>query len=224
MAVLIVPDGRERRRQDPAGRLRRALYGLMLAGAACSVAAQESAAPHPLRPGDLLLHTDSHLSTLTHAPRKLLPAPGPVTLDFPQAAETSDAHERLRGLREALAPETSSGVGVALWMPDTGHLYVNLYCPENAQEGERRWLLSGEAAAVARRLTVSLRDERDLLRHLEEQDTAWLLAPQLVLDLKTVLNLQRHAEVRLHYSRWYGRDIRYDGAEKLPQVLLSWSF
>ena len=216
----MVPDGRERRRQDPVGRLRRALYGLMLAGAACSVAAQDAGEPHPLQPTQLLEQIRTPLSSLSSIPRNLLP----VTLDFPQAEETTSNHERLRGLSEALAPETSSGLGVALWMPDTGHLYVNLYCPEYAQEGERRWTLSGAASAAPRRLMVSLRDERDLLRHLEEQDTAWLLAPQLVLDLKTVLNLQRHAEVRLHYSRWYGRDIRYDGPEKLPQMLLNWSF
>lgn len=219
----MLPGGRERRRQDAVGRLRRALYGLMLAGAACSVAAEDSGARHPLQPAQLLAQLGNQLSQALHRPGGLL-HPAAAALHFPQDAETSTAREHLPGLGQAMAPETSSGLGVSLWLPDTGYLYVNLYCPESAQEGDRNWRLSGQAGAGPRRLTVSLRDERDLLRYLEDQDTAWLLAPQLVIDLKTVLHLKQHAEVRLHYSRWYGRDVRYDGPDTMPQMLLSWSF
>lgn len=204
-------EGRERRRKGFFNRLRRMVYGLMLLTALpCAHAQNKDTETAPRK----------HRMSPSIGAQILPSLNNPATLMSLRLS--AEAHSNL--LRLGLSHEASDvnkGLGVALAMPDMGYLYVNLYCPDDETPGE--WRLAGDEAS-AELTPLTHRDERALIRGIEQSNTRLLLAPQLVLHLDEILGTRNKLEARLQYAPWAGLIEHPGGGERLPQAVLSWPF
>ena len=208
--------GRERRRKDVIGRLRRLAYGILLWTAVpAASAAEETFGRHDVRPLDL----DTSVSSLTMSFRPvaghlqhpgLLPAKTTVRTLFSFRFE-----DELSILRK--------GVGFDLALPQLGTVYLNLYSREDSGIAGKRWKLHDETRTQRLSTRWLLGGTVDLVRDNPNASRQVNVNPQLVLDVDDLLGMNSRCEAHFQYANWKGAG-EDAPVGRVPQVLVKWQF
>lgn len=240
------PVGRERRRKDLAGRMRRLFYGLMMfATAARAEQSKPPAAPDAGQTGvqnapTLRVHWTQDGSGLIEGWQVDTPARAssvagqPLALGGNWAIGSVPAPEVHRLLSIAVFNDLLSlrdGIGLDLALPDRGNLHLNVHSRKNAVHGGgKRWALGDDEmqrrnpAEQAWSLggNVDLIKVRDLPNNRSAQRIDF--APQLMVDVGKFSSVagQMSASLQYGYFRTSGNFAISD--ERVPQLTVKWKF
>lgn len=234
--MKMLPVGRERRRRDLYGRVRRFLYGvLLLAAAPGAVAADEMASLGKFRAQaaaaaslseQALVATLQGLIMVNAEPATRPELPIHSQLGYPRialdtiTARLPDAGEAPL-FRVAVTEGRSirDGIGFDLAVPDVGNFHLNLYARRNARTEGRRWSVNGTDAADDR--IWSLGGTLELVRTIDG-DRHVAFVPELLVDLsgRPESYLPFQASVRIAHWRSLAEKQSLD--ERAPQLLFKW--
>lgn len=230
--------GRERRRRDPISRVRRFLYGLLLAASAPgAMAADELAAlgqyrtyAHPapaMAPeraavlatlqGLIMIHAESTATASATASEVGYPRIGLDTVTARVQATEADAP--LFRVPVSERPSIRDGVGFDLAVPDLGNFHLNLYARRNARSDGQRFAVNAGEPAAAR--AWSLGGTLELVRVVDgEKHVAFV--PELLFDLAGQQGnyLPFQASLRMAYWRSLAEKEALD--ERVPQLSFRW--
>lgn len=209
-------EGRERRRKDPVGRLRRLAYGFLLWTAVpAASAADETLGYHEVR----FLDADSGLAakpvnfgSSSHpgtSPRWLQPRISSRTL-FSFRFE-----DELSILRK--------GVGFDLALPQLGTMYLNLYARDDISQAGKRWKLHDEQFVQTVSNRWRLGGTVDLVRDDPHGSRQININPQLQVDLDDLLGMRSRCEASFQYANWKGTG-EDAPVGRVPQVQVRWHF
>lgn len=232
----MLPVGRERRRRDLYGRVRRFLYGvLLLAAAPGAVAADEMASLGKFRAQaaaaaslseQALVATLQGLIMVNAEPATHPELPIQSQAGYPRialdtiTARLPDAGEAPL-FRVAVTESRSirDGIGFDLAVPDVGNFHLNLYARRNARTEGRRWSVNGTDAADDR--IWSLGGTLELVRTIDG-DRHVAFVPELLVDLsgRPESYLPFQASVRIAHWRSLAEKQSLD--ERAPQLLFKW--
>lgn len=227
--------GRERRRTDLYGRVRRFLYGLLLLAAAPgAMAADELAAygqyraaarPAASAPERAVVATLQGL-VMIHAERAASPdAPIQDPHAYPRVAldtitarlpEAVDAPLFRVAVSEGLS--IRDGVGFDLAVPDVGNFHLNLYARRNARTNGERWQLTGAGAPDR---AWSLGGSLELVRTIDgARHVAFV--PELLLDLSDAPAHYLPFQASLKLAHWRSLAEKQSLDERVPQLTFKW--
>lgn len=238
---------RERRRQDPVNRLRRACYGLMLCcgSAPFAEAAADSTTPHRLGTRDQLPvaaqfvpwgDNDRFLGVELLQPSEYdawmsgrpIPARGAGRfasdrLPFSAIGRTLLAArvtgDELDNLRK--------GMGVDLTLPELGTFSFNLYSRSEALQDGKRWRLipAGTPLPQAGGQNWSLGGSLDVIRGTPDGRRELVFVPQLTMNLNALTGAPGKLDASVIYTRWRCAAAR-DVTDESPvlQLAVKWWF
>lgn len=232
------PVGRERRRRDLYGRVRRFLYGLLLLAAAPgAVAADELASL-----GKFKAHTRAAVSAseqaimatlqglvMINADRAANPeAPIQGQAGYPRIAlDTITARLPEAGdaplFRVAVTESRSirDGVGFDLAVPDLGNFHLNLYARRNAKTEGRRWSVNGAGDDAGNARQWSLGGTLELVR-TTEGDRHLAFVPELLFDLSDEEQSYLPFQASLKIAHWRSLAEKEALDERVPQLMFKW--
>ncbi len=230
--------GRERRRKGPINKLRRLLYGLLLAAASGGAAADELAyvgkykvrqiaattqqAVQVTLQGLVLLHAEN-----TESPETPIQGHGypRIALNTVTARLQEPAAARAPLLSVAVSEDGSirDGVGFDLAVPDFGNFHLSLYTRPNARTEGKRWsmdLADGKPADAEAR-TWSLGGSLELVRTVD--GTRHLaFVPELLLDLSGLQARYLPFQASVKFTNWRSVSEKHSLEEKVPQLTFKW--
>ena len=208
--------GRERRRKDAVGRLRRLAYGILLWTAVpAATAAEETLGHHDVRP------LDSGSSISSPALNFRLAA---ANLEHPGLLPAKATLRTLFSFR--LEDELSilrKGVGFDLALPQLGTVYLNLYSREDSGIAGKRWKLHDETRTQRLSTRWLLGGTVDLVRDDPNGPRQVNVNPQLLLDVDDLFGMNSHCEARFQYANWEGSG-EDAPVGRVPQVRVKWRF
>jgi hypothetical protein len=228
----MMAGGRERRRHDPANRMRRALYGALLWCSAPALSAAhadgEESAPqrHLTRTLISIERIASHWVGFDAGYRIDVTRPDP---------RMAPALDRVAGLLRTqtryVYSEPSSlmgGIGLDIDLPASGRLFLRLKPGDPDLDQGLRWELSaadarGERGVVSAGTGLSMvygaTDPRfeDAVRRLE-------LHPQVILDIDRLADIPGSAELMLGRRSWIDSDGQSPDDRRAWQVVVQWRF
>lgn len=234
------PGGRERRRTDLYGRVRRFLYGLLLLAASRgAMAADEFAALGKYRA------SPPAASALQQAAIATLQ--GLVVLSAQQASDPGDAspYDTYPGLaldavtariQEPQAEQSplfringidstsiKDGIGFDLAVADFGHFHLNLYSRSNARtEGLRESMALGDPAGTAApKSGWSLGGTLELVRTVGGERYV-AMVPELRMEFGGGKARYLPFEASLKYANWRSLQDRRSLDEQVPQLAFKW--
>lgn len=238
-----MPAGRERRRKGPVNRLRRFLYGVLLAAAAPgAMAADELAAlgqhrPAPKPPvssaperallatlqGLILIHAES--TVVAEAVARREQAYPRIALDTVTARVPENPDAPLFRVAVSDGREVRDGVGFDLAVPDIGNFHLNLYTRRNARSEGRRWAaIAGESEAddaPAPGPAWSLGGTLELVRTLGgEKHVAFV--PEVLIDLGGKPEGYLPFQASLKMAHWRSLAEKQSLDERVPQLSFKW--
>jgi len=224
--------GRERRRRDPANRLRRAVYGVLLW---CSAPTLSAAPNH----GETTSAQRSLNRTLISIERI---ASQWIGLDAGYRIDVTRPDLRVARLLDPLAgllrtqtryvySEPSSllgGIGLDVDLPASGRLFLRLRPGDPELDQGLRWELSatdvdGESGVITAGAGLSMvygvADPRfdDAVRRLE-------LHPQVILDIDRLTKIPGSAELMLGRRSWIDSEGQNPDDRRAWQVVVQWRF
>lgn len=229
--------GRERRRRDLYGRVRRFLYGLLLLAAAPgAVAADELAALGKFRAHAKATATASEQAVvatlqglvMVHAER-VNPPETPIQgqSGYPRialdtlTARLPDANDAPL-FRVAVTESTiRDGVGFDVAVPDLGNFHLNLYTRRNARTEGKRWSVSGGADEGATARTWSLGGTVELVRTIDG-DRHLAFVPELLFDLSEGKQAYLPFQASLRVAHWRSLAEKQSLDERVPQLMFKW--
>jgi hypothetical protein len=227
--------GRERRRKGPVNRVRRFLYGLLLAASAPgAMAADELAALGQHRPpahsataatpqraavlatlqGLIMIHAESAsaaeepLHNQAGYPRIALDT---VTARVQHADDAPLFRVSVRDL-----PSIRDGVGFDLAVPDLGNFHLNLHARRNARPDRRRSASAGEQAPV-----WSLGGTLELVRVVDgARHVAFV--PELLFDPSRQEESYLPFQASLRLAHWRSLAEKHALDDRVPQLTFRW--
>lgn len=223
-----IPTGRERRRHGVVNRLRRGLFGLLLACGATHAQAFDLTAPFDreregLQADDLAESATRHLH-LSVQLRNV--EPGVDRNLF--AGQTY--RESLSDTGQSLASAAASGSwGVLLSADDVSRLRegsgMDLQVPALGALRLNFRTADDEAAAwpIARGWSIGGSFEQTQIVDGARTRSGVAFVPQLVLDLAALTPVKDRLNLSLQYAHWHNRDGQATD-DLQPQLLLKWSF
>ena len=234
---MNMPTGRERRRRDLYGRVRRFLYGLLLLAAAPgAVAADEMASLGKFKAQSRAVVTASEQAVLATLQGLIMvnaePAANPESSIHSQsgypriALDTITARLPEAGdaplFRVAVTEGRSirDGIGFDLAVPDLGHFHLNLYTRRNAKTEGRRWGVTGAESASGAR-AWSLGGTLELVRTIDgERHVAFV--PELLFDLSEARQSYLPFQASLRMAHWRSLAEKQSLDERVPQLMFKW--
>jgi hypothetical protein len=226
--------GRERRRRDLYGRVRRFLYGiLLLAASPGAVAADEMASLGKFRAQAKATASASEQAVvatlqglvMVHAERVASPeTPIQGRSGYPRIAlDTITARLPEPGeaplFRIAVSEGRSirDGVGFDLAVPDLGNFHLNLYTRRNAKTEGKRWSVSdGEADR-----SWSVGGTLELVRTVDGgRQVAFV--PELLVDLSDRAESYLPFQASLRLAHWRSLAEKESLDERVPQLMFKW--
>lgn len=231
-----LPTGRERRRTDLYGRIRRFLYGLLLLAASPgAVAADEFASLGKFRAPTQATVAASERAVLATLQGLIMinaePATPPDTAiqgrsGYPSIAlDTITARVPEAGsaplFRVAVTQNTiRDGVGFDIAVPDLGHFHLNLYARRNARTGGKRWAVSGGDEGGSAR-AWSLGGTVELVRTIDG-DRHLAFVPELLFDLSEGKQAYLPFQASLRIAHWRSLAEKQSLDERVPQLMFKW--
>lgn len=237
--------GRERRRKGPINKLRRLLYGLLLAAASGRAAAGElpyfgsytvsqaaSTAQQALQvtlQGLVLLHADHTDRPDTAIEGRGYPSASPdgrgISLDTMTARMQEPALGRSPLLSVAVTEGGSvrDGVGFDLAVPDFGRLHLSLHTRHNAKTDGKRWSLGlADAASGEPESKIwSLGGSLEMVRTVEG-GRHMALVPELLIDLSDQRSRYLPFEASVKFAHWRSVSEKYSLEDQVPQITFKW--
>ena len=226
-----MPTGRERRRTDLYGRVRRFLYGLLLLAAAPgAMAADEMASLGRYRAQPVVAAAEKLVTAtlqglvLLHASDEQNPLQGNgyphLGLDTVTARIQDNAIADAPLFRVAVSDggEVRDGMGFDLALPDIGNFHLNLYARSNAKTAGKRWNMSGDEASPRSWSvggTLELVRSVDGSRHLA-------FVPELLLDIDNSGKRYLPFQAAVKVANWRSLAERRSLDEEVPQIAFKW--
>lgn len=229
--------GRERRRKGPVNRVRRFLYGLLLAAAAPgAMAADELAAlgqyraqPRPATTvaperaavlatlqGLIMIHAET--AAAEEAPLRAERGYPRIALDTVTARVQQVGEAPLFRVSVSDGPSIRDGVGFDLAVPELGNFHLNLYARRNARTEGRRWAVSaGEPEPPAWSLGGTL----ELVRVVDgEKHVAFV--PELLFDVSSRGDSYLPFQASLRMAHWRSLAEKHALDDRVPQLTFRW--
>ena len=240
----VMATGRERRRTDLYGKVRRALYGLMLLLGAPHLAGAQDLAPSKELPA--LLPAQVATQTLPSQYGESLVSVGSQTVDGQSTVVYGELVERLSLGKLPKMPLSFGpvkdiliaaqfvdddfsavryGFGMDFTLPAVGNFYLNLYSRDDSKRSGKRWELNPTAVPASANSgkpwnlggTVELVKTQSGTRELG-------IVPQLVLDLDRLVGAPGQFEARIQYAHWQGLSDKEVTNNRMAQVTVNWRF
>lgn len=223
--------GRERRRTDLYGRLRRATYGLLLLAAAPgAMAGDELASVGRYRAlpvaavaeqlvtatlqGLVLLHATDETSPLQSNGNPRL------GLDTVTARIQDDPIADAPLFRVAVSDGSniSDGMGFDMALPDIGNFHLNLYARNNAKSAGKRFNMSGDQTSPR---TWSVGGTLELVRTVDGSKHI-AFVPELLLDIDNSTKRYLPFQAAVKIANWRGLTDRESQEGLVPQIAFKW--
>jgi len=230
-----LPTGRERRRTDLYGRVRRFLYGvLLLAAAPGAVAADELASLGKFRAQAHATVAASERAVVATLQGLIMinaePVAPPETpiqgqSGYPRIAlDTITARVPEAGsaplFRVAVTQSTiRDGIGFDIAVPDLGNFHLNLYTRRNAKTEGQRWSVSGADGDASR--NWSLGGTLELVRTIDG-DRHLAFVPELLFDLTEGRQAYLPFQASLRVANWRSLAEKQSLDERVPQLMFKW--
>lgn len=230
--------GRERRRKGPVNRVRRFLYGLLLAASAPgAMAADELAAlgqyrvqPRPAAAvaperaavlatlqGLIMIHAETVAAA--EAPLRSQLGHPRIALDTVTARVQHSGDAPLFRVSVSDLPSIRDGVGFDLAVPDLGNFHLNLYARRNARSEGRRWEVNaGEPESAP---AWSLGGTLELVRVVDGQRHV-AFVPELLFDLSGQEGNYLPFQASLRMAHWRSLTEKQALDDQVPQLTFRW--
>lgn len=227
-----LPTGRERRRTDLYGRVRRFLYGLLLLAAAPgAMAADEMASIGRYKAAPAVVSAAQKLVTATlqglvlfHAGdegNSLQPNGYPrLGLDTITGRVQDGAvpDSPLFSVAVTDGPQIRDGMGFDLALPDIGNFHLNLYARDGAKTNGKRFSVSGNEVAPH---TWSLGGSLEVVRTIDgSRHVAFV--PELLLDIDNTGKRYLPFQASVKYANWRSMAERESLTDQALQVTFKW--
>lgn len=215
--------GRERRRTDLYGRLRRLMYGVMLWTAVPAAHAADETGGRRFH--DLLSGLNSSIAGLAQKRLAFMQPEAAPEEDLLLRPESS-VRTLLSFRFEDELTTLRKGAGFDLAPPEMGYMYINLVQPKDAAQRGRRWKLYDERTAQNPARAWQIGGTVDLVRDDPHGSKEVNVNPQLLLDLDAILGMSSKCEGRVQYANWKGnRNVEDNRAlGRVVQVTVQWRF
>lgn len=232
--------GRERRRKGPLNRVRRFLYGLLLAASAPgAMAADELAALGQYRPqphqatavaperaavlatlqGLIMIHAET--AAAAEAPLRAELGYPRIALDTVTARVQHVGDAPLFRVSVSDGPSIRDGVGFDLAVPDLGNFHLNLYARRNARTEGRRWGVSAGEPEPEPAPAWSLGGTLELVRVVDgEKHVAFV--PELLFDLSGQEGNYLPFQASLRMAHWRSLTEKHALDDRVPQLTFRW--
>lgn len=232
------PMGRERRRKGPLNKLRRFLYGLLLAAASGGVTADELAYVGKYKVSQAAATTQQgvqvtlqglvlFLAERTESPDTPIQGHGHprIALDTMTARMQESALGRspLLSLTVSENGSVRDGVGFDLDVPAFGKFHLSLFARQNARTEGKRWsmdLADGTPAGAETRIW-SLGGSLEMVR-IVDGGRHLTLVPELLLDLGDQRLRYVPFQASVKFANWHSVSEKYSLVDQVPQITFKW--
>jgi hypothetical protein len=234
------PVGRERRRKGPINRLRRFMYGMLLAAAVPgAAAADELGQIGKYKPRSIAtavsqgaLEASIEGLLVLHAERAAAADAAPQGNAYPRIALDSvnaRIQQPLNGEAHLLKVDVTSGgtlrdgVGFDMLVPDFGRFHLNLYSRRNARTEGKRWSMNLTDGSMTPMLTRSwsLGGSLELVRTIDG-DRQFAMVPELLLNVDALTGGKAGFTASVKYGNWRSVSDKRSLDDKVPQLTFRW--